>query len=138
MKTRLHTLYIAPVTCGTVHAFGERLGQTLISQTIQGPPLSEAEEGAIRHLRGSYAFRAEHDPRVSLHMSEDLHGWTIICEEEPLFALSSGPRHIYIKPLPESYHEALLYVRPQLREVFFWPVCEDHRDLPGNLTLHTF
>ena len=139
--TQLHTLYIDPVPCGTVHHFGERLGQALASHSLDAALLTDEELGAIRHLRGSYAFRAENDPRVSIQMSEDLHGWTVICEEEPLFALGSGPRHLYIKPVPESYDEALLYVRPQLRRALVWPLCESSaiklRSLPDDLEVRS-
>ncbi len=123
----LHSLYIDPVHCGTVHTFGERLATSLAQSLTpnQGLQPTAEEESALRHLRGSYAFRARADPRVSLHASESLEGWTIICEEDSLFALSSGPRHVYVKPIPESWDEALLYVRPQVEEAVIWPHSEE-------------
>ena len=123
-NTWLHCVYIDPVHCGTVHDFGKRLAATLAESGLTGPGLASWQIDAIRNLRGSYTFRARHDPRVSIFSSEALEGWTLICEEESLFALSCSPRQIYLKPIPDSWHPALLHVRSQLAEVALWPFDE--------------
>ncbi|NCF88753.1 MAG: hypothetical protein GWQ08_25075 [Verrucomicrobiaceae bacterium] len=118
----VHTVYIDPIHCGSVHEFGKRLAERLEGHGKTMPSLSEAQAEEIRHLRGSYAFRAETDPRVSIHISKDLSGWTIICEEDVLFALSSANRQIYVKPLPGNWNDALFMVEQQLQSIAYWPV----------------
>ena len=118
---RLDTIYIDPVRCGTVHAFGARLSDALRSENLAGSALTDAEVDSVRHLRGSYTFRAETDPRVSMYPSEDLDGWTVICEEEVLFAEASAARQVYVKPMPTHWDDALFMVRSQLTAFTIWP-----------------
>ena len=133
----MHSLYIDPTRCGTVHDYGARLAQRLDEETSTGvSPLTASEETALRHLRGSYHFRATTDPRVSIQMSPSLEGWTIICEEDALFALSCAPRQLYIKPIPDTWAEALLYVGSELESAAAWPPHDDRlRELATQLHL---
>ena len=126
----IYTVYIDPVRCGTVHVVGQQLAEQLRHVTSKPKELSEAQRNELRHLRGSYAFRAETDPRVSMHVSEDLDGWTVICEEDVLFAIACAPRQIYVKPMPLHWNEALFLVQHQLESTVLWPGGADARGLP--------
>ena len=125
----IHTVYIDPVRCGTVHVVGQQLAEQLRKLTSKPKELSEAQRDELRHLRGSYAFRAETDPRVSMHVSEDLDGYTVICEEDVLFAIACAPRQIYVKPMPSHWNDALFLVRLQLESKVLWPESADARGL---------
>ena len=129
-REMVHTVYIDPVRCGTVHSVGQLLAEQLRHQGPTPGALSEAQRDELRHLRGSYVFRADTDPRVSIHASDDLDGWTVICEEEVLFAIASAPRQIYVKPMPSHWDEALFLVQHQLEGVALWPEGADARGLP--------
>jgi hypothetical protein len=129
-RDSVHTVYIDPVRCGTVHSVGQLLAEQLRHQGAIPEALSEAQRDELRHLRGSYAFRAETDPRVSMHASDDLDGWTVICEEDVLFAIASAPRQIYVKPMPSHWNEALFLVQHQLDGAALWPEGAEARGLP--------
>ena len=126
----VHTVYIGPVRCGTVHAVGKQLAEVLRNGPSESPALTMGQRDELRHLRGSYAFRAETDPRVSIHESEELGGWTVICEEDALFAIACTPSQLYLKPVPSHWSEALFLVEPQLAGAAIWPEGAALRGLP--------
>lgn len=126
---RLHTVYIDPLRCGSVHAFGE-LWHEALSKTAgfdaSRDVLSPAEEESLRHLRGGYRFRAETDPRITIQHSEHLNGWTLICEEDPHWSASLAASQVYLKPMPHDWNQALLYTDTPLDRAALWPASPEH------------
>ncbi len=123
----LHTVYVDVMRCGTVHAYGERLAEAM-RDYVSIHPIGERTDGErteIQHLRGSYAFRAANDPRVSVFESEGSTEWTVICEEDPLLAASCTNCVVYVKPLPTPLADQLFMVQPYLSTVAIWPFDMD-------------
>jgi hypothetical protein len=96
----------------------------LEQSTEATPRVNAAEKSATLELRGSYGFRASNDPRVSLHASDALPGWTVICEEEPLLALRCAPCQVYVKPLPSTWGAAFLFGPGEVTKLLAWPASE--------------
>ena len=119
----LHTIYVDVIRCGPIHAYGKRLAEAMRNHIASNPigDRSDGERTEIQHLRGSYAFRAANDPRVSVFESEGSTEWTVICEEDPLLAASCTNCVVYVKPLPNSLSEQLIMVHPHLSTIAIWP-----------------
>jgi hypothetical protein len=84
-------------------AFAELLAEAMTTVHAELPrgPLPLADSTAIRHLRGSYEFRALADDRVQLLCSEPGTAWTVIYEEEAPFTASRLNRTIRVHPVAD-------------------------------------
>lgn len=109
----LPVLYIDPKTCGSVHAFAAELAAALLAHPVT-PSAAD-----LAHLEGSYRFRAENDPRVSVHGSADQ--WLLLAEEDTLFAHATGASQLFVKPFPDHWEQAFLYLRQDaITHVTLW------------------
>jgi hypothetical protein len=79
-------------------AFAALLAEAMAAVHAELPrgPLPLADSTAIRHLRGSYEFRALADDRVELLCSEPGTAWTVIYEEEAPFTASCLNRTVRV------------------------------------------
>jgi hypothetical protein len=84
-------------------AFAELLAEAMMTVQAELPrgPLPLADSTAIRHLRGSYEFRALADDRVQLLCSEPGTAWTVIYEEEAPFTASCLNRTVRVHPVAD-------------------------------------
>src|SRR6185503_15743268 len=78
--------------------------------------ISLEESTAIARVRNAYEFRAASDPRVAIWTSTGSDAWTVIYEDEPMFATSPLNRVVFVKPL-RDLETSVAHVRPYLHNV---------------------
>jgi hypothetical protein len=117
-----HVVYVE----GDARAFAERLAAAMDAFNRQIPrgKLSLEESAAIARVRSAYEFRAASDPRVGIWSSHGSDAWTVIYEDEPMFATSPLNRLVFVKPLREL-ERPVAHVQPHLHNVGL--ACPDAR-----------
>jgi Acyl-CoA reductase (LuxC) len=98
-----HLLYVEAGGEVSPRAFAALLAESMAAVHAELPrgPLPFADSTAIRHLRGSYEFRALADDRVQLLCSEPDTAWTVLYEEEAPFTASCLNRTVRVHPVAD-------------------------------------
>jgi hypothetical protein len=99
-------------------AFAERLAVAMedFHRAVPRGTLSLEESAAIARVRSAYEFRAASDSRVALWTSPGSDAWTVIYEDEPMFATSPLNRVVFVKPL-RDLEQSVAHVQPYLHNV---------------------
>lgn len=94
-----HVVYVG----GNPRTFAERLAVAMeeFNRRIPRGKLSMEESAAIARVRDAYEFRSASDSRVGLWVSRNSDAWTVIYEDEPMFATSPLNRVVFVKPLSD-------------------------------------
>lgn len=109
-----HGVYVE----GDARAFAEALAAAMEefhARTPRGTVAME-ESAAIARVRDAYEFRAANDPRVAAWSSRGSDAWTVIYEDEPMFATSPLNRVVFVKPL-RDLETAVAHVQPYLHNI---------------------
>ncbi len=125
-----HGLYVQTGDKSSALDFADQLAVEL-AQFNQHTPrrkLSTEENAQITSLRDSYNFRQSNDPSVKLWSSPNSTDWTVIYEEDPLFAVSPLNRVVFVKPLPdlELLPKSLFLVHSHLSSIAIHPFNQKH------------
>ena len=109
-----HVVYVE----NTPKPFAEKLALAMedFNRRIPRGTLSIEESAAIARVRNAYEFRAASDPQVAVWNSKGSDAWTVIYEEEPLFATGPLNRVVFVKPLGDL-ELSVARVRPYLHNV---------------------
>jgi hypothetical protein len=99
-------------------AFAGRLAVEMekFNARIPRGKLSREESVAIARVRDACEFRAANDPRVGVWGSKDGDAWTVIYEDEPMFATSPLNRVVFVKPL-RDLENAVAHVQRHIHNV---------------------
>ncbi len=127
-----HTFYVATDEHINPLKFADELANEMDRFNQRSPrrPLGAEENAQITSLRDSYDFRQANDPRVKLWISKESTDWTVIYEEDPLFAVSPLNRVIFVKPLPETdqVSKQLFLVKTHISALSIHPFLIDYFD----------
>lgn len=95
-------------------AFAAMLAREMAAVHREMPrgPLPLADSTAIRHLRGTYEFRALTDDRIQLHGSEPGTAWTVIYEEDEPFTASCLNRTVRVHPVDDLQQDVPIRLEP--------------------------
>lgn len=109
-----HVVYVE----GDARAFAEALAAAMeeFHAGIPRGTVTMEESAAIARVRDAYEFRAANDPRVAAWSSKDSDAWTVIYEDETMFATSPLNRTVFVKPL-RDLETAVAHVQPYLHNV---------------------
>lgn len=104
-----HVVYVEKGGPVAPTAFAEALAKELAAHEELCPRgrITSAEAAAIATRRGFYEVRASHDAATKLWCSPDSTAWTVVHEEDPLFAVSCLNRFVYVKSVA-SLEQALV------------------------------
>lgn len=93
-----HLLYVERGGAISPQAFAAMLAQAMetIHQEMPRGPLPLEDSTAIRHLRGTYEFRALAEDAVQLYCSEPGTAWTVVYEEDAPFTPSCLNRTVRV------------------------------------------
>lgn len=132
-----HNIYVQTNDPAAAAAFAKQLAGEMdrFNQHTPRRILSPGENAQITNLRGSYDFRQATDPSVKLWTSSNSTDWTVVYEEDPLFATSPLNRVVFVKPLadPSQLPNALLPVRPYLSSIGIHPFNDNNANLVSQL-----
>ncbi len=125
-----HVFYVAAGKNIDPPGFAAELAREmdLFNQHSPRRALSPEENAPITALRDSYKFRQSNDPGVKLWASSNSTDWTVIYEEDPLFAVSPLNRVVFVKPLPEikQIPQQLFLVKSHLSSIAIHPFSQKH------------
>lgn len=131
-----HTFYVANNDDIDPLKFAAELANEMhhFNQHTPRRPLCAEENAQITSLRDSYDFRQVNDASVKLWTSNKSTDWTVIYEEDPMFAVSPLNRVIFVKPLPkiEALPKQLFLVKPHLSTLSIHPFQQDYIDQVQN------
>ncbi|NOX99533.1 MAG: hypothetical protein GXP30_07375 [Verrucomicrobia bacterium] len=132
-----HDLYVQTDNKSDALEFADQLAVELerFNQHTPRRKLSAEENAQITALRDSYDFRQSNDPRVKLWSSPNSTDWTVIYEDDPLFAVSPLNRVAFVKPLPDLdlLPKSLFLVHSHLSSIAIHPF--NQKQLQGLLKL---
>jgi len=113
-----HLIYVEEDEPRTARAFAGRLADAMeqFARRVPRGKLSLEESAAVARVRDAYEFRAANDPRVGIWTSRDSDAWTVIYEDEPMFATSPLNRVVFVKPL-RDLEASVAHVRSYLHNV---------------------
>ncbi|MSR64219.1 MAG: hypothetical protein EXS18_00370 [Verrucomicrobiae bacterium] len=125
-----HLIYVAH----DPRAFAERLAAEMENFNARIPrgKLSMEESVAIARVRAAYEFRAANDLRVGFWGSKGGDAWTVIYEDEPMFATSPLNRVVFVKPL-RNLENSVAHVQQHIHNVGL--ACPPDRWLEWELRL---
>ena len=98
--------------------FAERLATAMDEFNCRFPrgKLSLEESAALARVRSAYEFRAAGDRGVGCWGSEGTDAWTVICEDDPMFATSPLNRVVFVKPL-RDLEQSIAHLRQFVHNV---------------------
>lgn len=119
-----HDIYVA----GDARDYAVRLAGEMARFELRSPrrTLSPAEAANIVEIRADYRFRRANDERVEIWESPASTAWTVIYEDNPLFASSCLNRVAFVKPLPEDIRGALGPALRWVAAVGIWPATPEN------------
>jgi len=121
-----HVVYVEEGGECSPRQFAETLAVEMERFNVRIPrgKISLEESAAIARVRDACEFRASSDPRVAVWRSKQSDSWTVIYEDEPMFATSPLNRVVFVKPLREL-ESSLAFVQPYIHNVGV--ACEENR-----------
>lgn len=95
--------------------------------------ITAAESAAIAAVRNDFAFRAANGSQVKIWKSAKGTDWTVIFDADTRFVPSPLNRVIFVKPLPDSWEEALSGVQDHLGAISIWPSTAENAERVARL-----